>query len=127
MDAATVRATLEHYLRYAGNDEDRAHEIYDEAAVLEFPQSGERFVGVANFREWRRQYPAEVSLEIREIRGGGDVWVAECTISYDGGPSQPAVDILEFRGQRVVRESIYVTEPWDPPAWRAPWRAPGRA
>ena len=50
------------------------------------------------------------------------LWVVEGSISYDGGPRQPAVNILEFRGDKVVRETIYVTEPWDAPEWRARWR-----
>lgn len=33
------------------------------------------------------------------------------------------VSVLEFRGDRVSRERIYVTERWDPPEWRAPWRS----
>jgi hypothetical protein len=41
-------------------DTDRAHEMYHDDAVLEFPQSGERFEGVANLREWRRRYPADL-------------------------------------------------------------------
>jgi hypothetical protein len=61
MDEAGARAALTHYLeRSAASDEDGAHEIYDPDAVLEFPQSGERYEGVPNFLEWRRQYqPAE--------------------------------------------------------------------
>ena len=82
----------------------------------------ERFDGVANFKEWRSQYPAGVVLEMRNLRGRGDLWVVEGAISYDGGPSQPAVNILEFRDDKVVRETIYVTEPWDAPEWRARWR-----
>jgi hypothetical protein len=78
---------------------------------------------LANFKEWRGQYPAEVALEMRNLRGQGDLWVIEGAISYDGGPWQPAVNILEFRGDKVARETIYVTEPWDAPEWRAPWRA----
>jgi hypothetical protein len=57
------------------------------------------------------------------LRGQGDVWVVEGAISYDGGPWQPAVDILEFSGDKLARETIYVTEPWDAPEWRAAWRA----
>jgi hypothetical protein len=38
-------------------------------------------------------------------------------------PWHRAVNILEFRGHKVARETIYVTEPWDAPEWRAPWRA----
>jgi hypothetical protein len=40
---------------------ERAHEIYYGDAVVELPQSGERFEGVDNFTEWRRQYPADAS------------------------------------------------------------------
>ncbi|MFC0031982.1 nuclear transport factor 2 family protein [Micromonospora chaiyaphumensis] len=122
-----VRAVLRHYIDHSGADEDAAHEIYHDDAVLEFPQSGERFEGVANFREWRRAYPADVDLEVVRVRGGGDAWVAELRIRYDGGEWRPAVDILEFRGDRVARETIYVTEPFPAPEWRSRWRAaPGR-
>jgi len=38
------------YWEYVGKDADREHELYHDDAVLEFPQSGERFEGVANFR-----------------------------------------------------------------------------
>jgi hypothetical protein len=64
-----------------------------------------------------------VTLEMRDLRGRGDLWVVEGSISYDGGPSHPAVNILEFRGDKVARETIYVTEPWEAPEWRARWRA----
>lgn len=42
---------------------------------------------------------------------------------YDGGPWNYGVSILEFRGDKVVHESIYVTEGWEAPEWRARWRA----
>ena len=63
MDEASVRAQLERHWEYAGTDQDIAHEIYHDDAVLEFPQSGERFEGVENFREWRRQYPAVLEFQ----------------------------------------------------------------
>ena len=77
---------LEQQFEHAG-DPERSHAMYRDDAVLEFPQSGERFVGVENFREWRSQYPAQTKFEIGEIRGGGDVWVVELTVTYDEGPS----------------------------------------
>lgn len=123
MDEAAVRAKLERHWEYGGTDQDIAHEIYHDDAVLEFPQSGERFEGVENFREWRRQYPAKLAFEIRRIRGREDLWVAENSISYDDGPWNLTVSILEFRGEKVARESIYITQAWEPPEWRAPWRA----
>jgi hypothetical protein len=123
MDAATVRAMLVQHFENAGRDPDVAHAMYHDDAVLEFPQSGERFVGVANLKGWRRGYPAAVTYEIREVRGAGDVWVAELTIRYDEGPQNFGVSILELRGEKIARESIYVAEGWEPPEWRAQWRA----
>jgi hypothetical protein len=123
MDEAAARAALERHWEYAGSDQDIAHEIYHEDAVLEFPQSGERFEGVENFREWRRQYPAALGFQIRDIRGREDLWVAENSIRYDDGPWNFTVNILEFRGEKVARETIYIMEGWDAPEWRAPWRA----
>lgn len=123
MDDASVRARLERHWEYAGKDADIENEIYHEDAVLEFPQSGERFEGVANFREWRRIYPASLRFKIRRWTGIGDLWVTENSISYNGGPWQLTVNILEFRGQKVAHERIYIMEPWEPAEWRAPWRA----
>jgi len=120
MHEATVRAMLEQHF---ASDPDVAHEMYHDDAVLEFPQSGERFVGVENFREWRSNYPASTKVEFREIRGRDDLWVAEVSISYDQGPWNFGVSILEYRGDKIARESIYVTEGWEPPEWRAQWRS----
>ena len=123
MDEATVLAALKRHWEYSGKDEDIGHEIYHDDAVLEFPQGRERFVGKENFITWRKRYPAALEFEIRRIRGRGDFWVAENSISYDGGPWKDTVSILEFRGDKVARESIYITDGWDAPEWRAPWRS----
>jgi hypothetical protein len=123
MDEATVRAMLAQHFEYAAGDPGKAHAMYHDDAVLEFPQSGERFVGVENLREWRSSYPASTTVEFREVRGRDDLWIAEISITYDEGPPNFGVSILEFRGDRIARESIYVAEGWEPPEWRARWRA----
>ena len=125
MDESGVRAALKHYFDHsAAREEDVAHEIYLDDAVLEFPQSGERFDGVANFKEWRRQYPAtKVDFDVRRVRGAGDVWVVELHVRYDGGPQMYGVEILEFRWDKVARETIYVMDGFEAPEWRAAWWA----
>ena len=117
-----VRALRRHW-DYAGRDEDISHEIYREDAVLEFPQSGERFEGVENFREWRRQYPAELKFHLRRINQRDDLVVTEYLISYDGAPWMFTVSIMEFLDDRVVRERIYIMDGWEAADWRRPWRA----
>jgi hypothetical protein len=118
------RAVIERQTQLA-NEQDAvgSHAFYHDDAVLEFPQSGERFEGVDNFREWRTLYPAAVEFRVRRITGSGDVWVRELSVSYDGGPWMLGIAVLEFRGDRIARERIYVTEPWEAPEWRARWRS----
>jgi SnoaL-like domain len=121
MDAATVKSLLEQH--FGADEPDASHAMYHADAVLEFPQSGERFEGVENLREWRSDYPESTRVEFREVRGEGDLWVAEISISYGGGAANFGVSILEFRGDKIARETIYVSEGWDAPEWRARWRS----
>ena len=123
VDVEARVALLRRHWEFAATDQDITHEIYHDDAVLEFPQSGERFEGVENFREWRRVYPTELAFETRRVRGEGDLWIVENSIRYGDGPWQPTVNILEFQGDKVAHETIYITEQWDPPEWRAPWRS----
>jgi SnoaL-like domain len=115
---------LRRHWEHSGKDEDVAHEIYHEDAVLEFPQSGERFEGVENFREWRRQYPSALKFHTRRITHREDLVVVENLISYDGAPWMYTVNLLEFRADKVAHERIYIMDGWAAAEWRAPWRAP---
>jgi hypothetical protein len=121
MDEAKVRAMLEQH--FASGDPELSHAMYHDDAVLEFPQSGERFEGVENMREWRSSYPADTKVEFREIRGRDDLWVAEISITYDDGPENFGLSVLEFWGDQIARETIYVAEGWEAPEWRARWRS----
>jgi hypothetical protein len=116
-----IRDALVRHWQFAGIDEDKGAEIYHADAVLEFPQSGERFVGTKNFVVWRKKYPAKLDFRIRRIAHDGQLWVVENLISYDGGPWQFTVNILEFRGAKVAHERAYIMEGWEGADWRNPW------
>jgi len=120
MDDNAVRTALVRQFE-DGRDIDEAHEIYHDDAVLEFPQSGERFIGKANFLTWRKQYPAKVDYRIRRITGHAEQWVAEILVSYDGSAPMLGLAVFQFRGDRIARETIYVTEGFEAAAWRAEW------
>jgi hypothetical protein len=121
-DDELVRA-LHHHWEHSGKDENLAHEIYHHDAVLEFPQSGERFEGMENFREWRRQYPADLTFHLRRISHRDDLVVTEYLISYNGTPWMFTVSIMEFVGEKVARERIYIMDGFEPAEWRASWRS----
>jgi ketosteroid isomerase-like protein len=122
-DAAILEQVNKHWEALRDGDAERAHEVYHPDAVLEFPQSGERFEGLANFKEWRSRYPAKVSYKLRRVTVRDDVAIVECSVSYNDGPFQFGIQLLDFRGDKVARERIYVMEGWEAPAWRAEWRS----
>ena len=128
MDCGNARELLLHHLRYSGGvDLARAHETHHDDAVLEFPQSGERFVGKANILGFRERYPAQVDYEPRQLRGGGDLWIMEGRGVYGGDDANARyfVWIVECRGDKVQRETIYFAEPFPAPDWRRPWAEEG--
>jgi len=51
-----------------------------------------------------RQQPSEKRFTVRRIVGGGNLWITEYILSYDGKPSF-TVSIMEFNGNKVARET----------------------
>src|SRR5215217_7950286 len=121
MDETNTRAMLKEFYGTTVDDVVRSSEIYDDDAVLEFPQGKERIRGKANVVAFRSAYPARVTIELHRTTGCQDLWVNEFTIRYNDTNPFNAVSIMEFRDSKVARERIYYGEPWEPPAWRAQW------
>ena len=121
IDDAAIRRALVRYLANEGKDRDTSHEIYAEDAILEFPQSGERFVGKRAIQDWRERYPSPTRFRIRRISGHGEFWVVELLISYDGGPWMFGIGIYRFSGDKLAHEAVYVMDGFEAAEWRAPW------
>ena len=116
-----IRAALDqHWAASEANDFETEHCIYHEDAVLDYPQSGERTRGRRNIQGQRASQPSKKTFTVQRIIGGGDLWVTEYIITYDGKPSY-TVSIMEFRGDKVARETQYFADPFPAPAWRAQW------
>jgi len=114
-----IREALDqHWAASDANDFETEHRIYLEDAVLEYPQSGERTRGRFNIQKQRSMQPSEKRFTVRRIIGGGYLWVTEFILTYDGKPSY-TVSIMEFRGDKVARETQYFADPFPAPAWRA--------
>jgi hypothetical protein len=118
-DDAQARARiLEHWQASEQGDSTAEHAIYAVDAILDYPQSGERFRGRATIAAQRGGHPAERHFTVQRISGGGDVWVSECVITYDGVPTH-SVSIMEWVGDFVDHETQYFADPFDAPALRA--------
>ncbi|HEX7171640.1 MAG TPA: nuclear transport factor 2 family protein [Candidatus Limnocylindria bacterium] len=120
----------------------RLGEYFHADAVLEFPQSGERFRGVANIRAQFAGYPAlesgtsrleEVigetiayaltrSYTVIDIEGTGNRGTAIIRVRYPDGSLWYALNVYELRDGRIDRCRTYFAPDFDPPAWREPFR-----
>ncbi|WP_445163893.1 nuclear transport factor 2 family protein [Mycobacterium sp. Dal123C01] len=118
---ADVRGALEtHWAASDANDFDAEHRIYRADAVLEYPQSGERIRGRDNIQASRAAQPNAKRFTVRRILGGGDLWISELVLTYDGQPFY-VVSIMEFDDGEVVRETQYFGDAFEPGPSRAQW------
>ncbi|HTJ29885.1 MAG TPA: nuclear transport factor 2 family protein [Acidobacteriaceae bacterium] len=117
-----IREALDlHWRASAAGDVVTEHAIYEDDAICDYPQSGERILGRNNLQALRSHHPGKPSgFEVRRILGQGDLWVTEYTILYQGHATH-TVSIMEFRGAKVVHETQYFADPFEAPAWRSQW------
>jgi hypothetical protein len=108
----------EHWEASERGDQDAEHAIYADEAILDYPQSGERFRGRSNIQAQRGGHPAERHFTIRRIDGGAGLWVSECVITYDGTPTY-SISVMEVSGGLVTHETQYFADPFPAPATRA--------
>jgi len=121
MDDDDIRKALDrHWAASDANDFDVEHDIYEEDALLEYPQSSERIRGRKNIQASRIAQPNSKRFKVRRIVGTGNLWVTEFTLSYDNNPTY-SVSIMEFRDGRVVHETQYFADPFAPGPSRARW------
>ena len=117
-DASTRARIEQHWAASEQGDTSTEHAIYADDAILDYPQSGERFRGRSRVQAQRGGHPAKRHFTVLRIRGTGDLWVSECVITYDGVPSY-SVSVMEFAGDEVAHETQYFADPFPAPASRA--------
>ena len=119
-DASTRARIAEHWAASERGDSDTEHAIYAADGILDYPQSGERFRGRSKIQAQRGGHPAERHFTVLRIRGGGDLWVSECVITYDGAPTY-SLSVMEFSDGLVTHETQYFADPFEPGPSRAQW------
>jgi ketosteroid isomerase-like protein len=103
----------------AAGDVERFHAQFRDDSVIEFPQSGERIVGVESRRAVYRSLPGRP--RVRRLVSGGDLAVVEATVDYGDGVDWRAVFICELHDQKVAKMTGYWAQPFEPDQSRAEW------
>jgi hypothetical protein len=117
-DIRTRAALEEHWRASERGDTEAEHAMYAAGAILDYPQSGERFRSRATISAQRGGHPASRHFTVLRIAGSGNLWVSECIITYDGVPAY-SVSIMEFADEQVVHETQYFGDAFGAPEWRA--------
>lgn len=108
--------------------------------TVDWPQTGERVRGTANFEAIVQNYPGgnpderqgrivgtgdrwamSPSNTVVRVGGEGDAWWGEWQVTYPDGSEWFCVDLLELRNGKVYHETVYWGPPLPAPEWRAAW------
>lgn len=123
------------------HDLDRFRDALHDDAVLEYPQSRERFRGLANIRAQFENYPdldaaasrlEEVigdttyaltpSYTVIRVEGAGSRGTALIRARYPDGSWWWAIHIYELRDGRISAMRVFFAPDFEAPDWRAPYR-----
>jgi hypothetical protein len=103
---------------------DSLQQYASEDFVDEWPQSGER-LNLASLRKMGESYSGSTGTQphftYKRMLTGGDLMVVEGTIDYGDGVPVRYVGIGEVRDGKVARMTEYFANPFEAPAWRAPF------
>ena len=105
------------------NDFRRAGALLHDEYVLEWPQSGERIRGRANFVAMNENYPAQGrwSFTVHRLIADAFQVATEVTVTDGAGISARAITFSTVRDGKIVHQTEYWPDPFEPAAWRAQW------
>lgn len=118
----------------------RIGDFVTEDALFEYPQSGERFRGLANIRATFENYPGlePDASQLSEIIGGatyaltqnytivtvdgsGDRGVCIIRVRYPDGSLWWAVNLYRLRDGKIAHARTFFAPDFEPPEWRRPF------
>ena len=104
------------------NDFKQAGELLHDEYELEWPQSGERIRGRANFVAVNEHYPAHGRWEFRihRVVAEGNEVVTDVGVT-DGVVSARAITFSTVQDGRIIHQVEFWPDPFEPALWRAAW------
>ena len=99
-------------------DFDAASAALHREFVEDWPQSGERIVGVPNWLRIVSEHPTFPAIQPLRTIGTGDVWVSECRFDYGDVALWSICAVQEFRDGKIARITEYFGQPFGAADWR---------
>jgi hypothetical protein len=132
----------------ARNDYDRLGEFLAPDCVHEYPQSGERIVGLANIRAVFENYPGGLvgqeldtlkvagedarwamapNFSLVRVTGAGSSYTSALRVRYPDGSMWYVITMFELVDGLMTRGSLYFAPFFEAPEWRKPYVEPNAA
>jgi ketosteroid isomerase-like protein len=104
------------------NDFKAVGELLHDDYTLEWPQSGERIRGRANFVAVNENYPAHGRWEftIHRIIAEGDEVVSDADVT-DGVITGRVITFSTIRDGKILHQTEFWPDPFEPAEWRTQW------
>lgn len=133
-------ALVREYMRAWPSDFDQLTRLRAADFVEDWPQSGERIHGDANYRAIHEAFPGGMPTHTAErisgtpdqwavtpvftlvhISGSGGSFTVEGTLAYPDGLIYKLVAVLELAGGKVRAQRSYFAPQMEAPDWRSQW------
>jgi hypothetical protein len=115
------RETLERLVQaFVQHNFDDLEDLLHEEVVEEYPQSGERILGLHNYRSYAENIPRMPNVTDYNIKVSGDLAIAERTVEYESNRSYNTA-ICEMQDGKIKKATQYFAAPFEAPQWRAQW------
>ena len=104
------------------NDFKAAGEYLHDEYILEWPQSGERIRGRANFAAINDNYPAHGRWDftVHRLIAEDDQVVSDVGVT-DGTITARVITFSTIRDGKILRQIEFWPDPFEPALWRAQW------
>lgn len=99
-------AITRHWEAVAAGNWDRVGHLFAPNALLDLPQSGERFTGADTIRGHLAAEGSPKGLRMRSVLGQQDLWITDFEAEVKG-QRQIVVSVMEFQDGQVCRETRY--------------------
>jgi hypothetical protein len=94
-----------HWQASTAGDANAEHDIYDDEAICDYPQSGERILGRNNLQALRSHHPGKAGGLQRQAHPRNRQPLGHRVHNHLPGRPSYTVSIMEFRNGKVVHES----------------------
>jgi limonene-1,2-epoxide hydrolase len=110
------------WLAMQSNDFKAAAKYLHDDYVLEWPQSGERIRGPANFVAINENYPAHGrwNFNVQRILADGNQVVSDVSVT-DGVISGRVITFSTIQDGKISYQLEFWPDPFEPATWRANW------